>query len=127
MKKSMWYWLVAVLVVAVALVYLTQGGASAPGFYDEFAKCVANSGAKMYGAYWCPHCADQKKMFGSSAKYLPYVECDPRGNNADEKACDAAGVKGFPTWTFSDGTKNEGDLSLRQLAIRTNCTLPESE
>ena len=28
--------------------------------YDSFAKCLADKQAKMYGLYWCPHCADQK-------------------------------------------------------------------
>ena len=38
---------------------------------DGFAKCVAAKQAKMYGAYWCPHCAEQKEMYESSFKYIP--------------------------------------------------------
>jgi len=33
--------------------------------YDAFAKCLASKQAKMYGLYWCPHCIDQKEMFGT--------------------------------------------------------------
>jgi hypothetical protein len=38
--------------------------------FDSFAKCVAAKQARMYGAYWCPHCAEQKEMFESSF-YVP--------------------------------------------------------
>src|SRR5246127_5182433 len=34
--------------------------------YDSFAQCLAAKQAKMYGLYWCSHCADQKAMFGAS-------------------------------------------------------------
>lgn len=125
MKKSTMYWLFGIIVVLAGLVYFTRSGDSAvPGKYDDFAKCLTESGAKMYGAYWCPHCAEQKKMFGSSVKYIPYVECDPRGDNANEAACDAAGVDSFPTWIFADGSKIGGTTSLRQLSIKTGCELP---
>ena len=43
--------------------------------YDSFAKCLAAQQAKMYGLYWCPHCAEQKGMFGASFRYVPYQEC----------------------------------------------------
>ncbi len=125
MKKSTVYSLLGILVILVGVVYFTRGQTSLePGKYDDFAKCLTESGTKMYGAYWCSHCAAQKKLFGSSVKYIPYVECDPRGDNADKAACDAAGVKGFPTWVFPDGTRSEGETSLRQLSIKTNCELP---
>ena len=41
--------------------------------YDSFAKCLASKQAKMYGLYWCPHCIDQKEMFGEAFHYVPYV------------------------------------------------------
>lgn len=38
------------------------------------------AGAKMYGAFWCSHCFDQKQIFGSAAMAnFPYVECYPNG------------------------------------------------
>ena len=34
----------------------------------------------MYGAYWCPHCAHQKELFGAEAwSLIPYVECSLKG------------------------------------------------
>jgi hypothetical protein len=93
--------------------------------YDSFAKCIATRNAKMYGLYWCPHCADQKAMFGESFHYIPYVECaikDQPGVLAP--ACQAAGVKLFPTWQFGAEPPKEGVLSLRQLSDKTGCSLP---
>ena len=44
--------------------------------YDAFAKCLATKQTTMYGLYWCPHCIEQKEMFGDAFHYVPYVECD---------------------------------------------------
>ncbi|MGB8700991.1 MAG: vitamin K epoxide reductase family protein, partial [Thermosynechococcaceae cyanobacterium] len=55
--------------------------------------------AKMYGAYWCPHCHDQKQLFGKEAfAKVNYIECDPKGPNPKPDLCKAAKVEGFPTW-----------------------------
>ena len=123
MKKNFWMWAVLGVVIFAAIVYALNRGPDAPGEYDAFAQCLTAAGVKMYGADWCPHCAEQKKLFGNSWKYVDYVECDARGDNADPEACDAAGVEGFPTWIFSDGTKIAGQTSLRQLSVKTNCAL----
>jgi uncharacterized membrane protein len=72
--------------------------------------------AKMYGAYWCPHCHDQKQLFGQEAfAKVPYVECDPNGPNAKPDLCKAAKVEGFPTWKIKDKSLS-GTQSLTELA-----------
>ena len=43
--------------------------------YDKFAQCLAEKQVKMYGLYWCTHCAEQERMFGSSFNYVTYIEC----------------------------------------------------
>lgn len=46
----------------------------------ELARRLKEAGAKMYGAFWCSHCQEQKVSFGAEAqKDLPYVECFPDG------------------------------------------------
>lgn len=46
----------------------------------ELAKKLSASGVKMFGAFWCTHCYDQKQLFGKQAmEYFPYVECYPEG------------------------------------------------
>src|SRR5579885_3423480 len=65
--------IVGVLVVVAAGIFI--GWYRRTSRYDAFAKCLTTKQAKMYGAFWCPHCAEQKEMFGSSFKYAPYIEC----------------------------------------------------
>jgi hypothetical protein len=91
---------------------------------DAFAQCVAEKQAKMYGLYWCTHCAEQKEMFGSSFQYIPYVECGIRGSRGEEASCQQAGVKHFPTWEFGNGERMEGALPLQLLSAKTGCSLP---
>lgn len=73
-------------------------------------------GAKEYGAYWCPHCFQQKQLFGKEAfAKAPYVECAPDGVNAQTKACQDADIKAFPTWVIN-GKTHSGVQSLEKLA-----------
>lgn len=73
-------------------------------------------GAKMYGAFWCPHCQEQKQLFGQEAvAQLNYIECDPTGKNARPEVCQAKGIKGFPTWEIK-GKFYQGTKSLEELA-----------
>jgi uncharacterized membrane protein len=56
------------------------------------------SGVIFYGAYWCPHCQDQKAAFGAASDRLPYVECSPNGPRAPQSAeCRRAGIGTYPT------------------------------
>ena len=73
-------------------------------------------GAKMYGAFWCSHCHDQKQLFGKEAfRQINYIECDPKGKNPQPDLCKAANVKGFPTWEIN-GKSVSGTQSLEELA-----------
>ena len=116
------------IMIAVAIVL-----ASAAAYYfahrrntqlDAFAQCLTAKQAKMYGAFWCPHCQDQKEKFGSSFEYAPYIECGIKGSQAIAQVCTDAGIKRFPTWIFSDGTRIEGAHELQFLGDKTGCSLP---
>jgi hypothetical protein len=93
--------------------------------YDAFARCLTEKGVKMYGAYWCPHCADQKKLFDASFQYVPYIECGIPGNTSKtQPVCTDAGIKHFPTWQFPPvGERIEGEMPLEDLSMRTGCPL----
>ena len=92
--------------------------------YDSFAKCLATKQAKMYGLYWCPHCIEQKEMFGASFRYVPYVECAIRGSSEMAPECKAAGLKLFPSWQFGGNPPIEGVFPLQVLGSQTGCSLP---
>ncbi|MGH9498809.1 MAG: hypothetical protein ACRD3L_06665 [Terriglobales bacterium] len=91
---------------------------------DAFAQCLSARGAKMYGAFWCSHCSDQKELFGPSFQYAPYVECGIKGSRNEAQVCSDAGVKRFPTWIFADGVRVEGERPLDFLGQATGCPLP---
>ena len=115
---------VGVLIVAAFAAVIYLGLRKRGSRLDAFAKCLAEKQAKMYGAYWCPHCADQKEMVESSFKDVPYVECGVPGSRDEAPRCKDAGIKHFPTWQFADGERQEGTLSLQTLATKTGCSLP---
>jgi len=82
----------------------------------ELAKHLTATGAKMYSAYWCPHCHEQKELFGQEAvKVLPYVECDPNGINSQADLCRTKQVPGYPTWEIG-GEFYSGRQPLEDLA-----------
>ncbi len=70
-----------------------------PNAYEaRLAEHLTATGAKMYGAYWCPHCGAQKEYFGAVADQLPYVECDAEGYSAQSELCAEMGIEVYPTW-----------------------------
>ena len=91
----------------------------APGQYDEFAQYLTEQGAIMYGTEWCPHCKNQKALFGNSFQYINYIDCDKESN-----ICDAAEVKGFPTWEI-DGRLYPGEQSFEELSLYSGVEFTE--
>jgi glutaredoxin len=88
-----------------------------PGKYDDFAKCLSEKGAVMYGAEWCSRCKDQKMLFGKSFKYVTYVECPE-----NPKLCKEKGIERYPTWIIDD-VSYEGVQRLEKLGSLTGCSL----
>lgn len=80
------------------------------------AKHLKSVGAKMYGAYWCPHCHEQLQVFGQkAAAQLPYIECASDGKNSRPDLCKTAKIEGYPTWKIK-GKTYMGTRSLKELA-----------
>ena len=81
------------------------------------AKHLKQVEAKMYGAFWCPHCHEQKQLFGQEASQLiNYIECDPKGKKPQPELCEAAKIESFPTWKVK-GKSVSGTQSLEELAV----------
>lgn len=116
MKKA---YLITVAVLVIGVVWYIWASSS-PGPYDEFAKCLAEKGARFYGAFWCPQCAEQKKLFGRSINYVNYIECSTSSRTM-KQVCAEADINGYPTWIFSDSSRAEGVQSLHALAEKTGC------
>ncbi|MEB3293376.1 MAG: vitamin K epoxide reductase family protein [Synechococcales bacterium] len=114
--------------------YAITNGAEKPFFYlsdsageaeKELARHLKQSGAMLYTAYTCPHCCEQKQLFGIEAlPDLPNTECNPTGKDPQTELCQkelqAAAVQtkqepGFPTWKIN-GKYLFGVQKLEELA-----------
>ena len=71
----------------------------------------------MYSAYWCPHCHDQKQLFGKKAvKELNVIECAQDGKDNQYKLCREKQIEGFPSWEINNKIYS-GVIDLNDLAI----------
>jgi len=108
------------MMILAALLFLAACGS---GKYDSFAQCLTDKGATFYGAYWCPHCANQKNLFGSSMKNVNYVECSLPNKAGQTEICIQKNITGYPTWEFADGNRTYGEQSFEKLSQKTGCAL----
>ena len=117
-------WILIAFAALISIFFYIQSIPPPNGKYDTFAKCIANTSTTFYGAFWCPHCEEQKQLFGSSKGYLPYVECSTPDGQGQLPVCTNANITGYPTWVLPDGTRLSGAQSLATLAQKTGCALP---
>jgi len=115
MKLTKSLTLIALLLSALFLTACSKPDSAA---LNSFASCLTEKGAKMYGAYWCGHCQNQKKIFGSSFANVDYIEC-----TEETQRCDDERITGYPTWKFLDGSSLNGVQTLASLAQKTGCLL----
>jgi len=86
-------------------------------YAKKLSKHLQSKHVKMYGAYWCSHCYNQKQMFGKEAfANIEYIECDKRGYQSQNKLCKEKGLPGYPTWEI-DGELYPGEMELKDLAV----------
>lgn len=124
MNKGMRFFWVGVLFLIVAGVGISFFSKPGSNRLDSFAQCLTDKEAIFYGAFWCPHCQAQKRMFGNSVKLLSYVECSTPDGQNQLQICVDKEIKQYPTWEFADGSRLTGEVPLTQLAEKTGCTLP---
>ncbi|EED92695.1 predicted protein [Thalassiosira pseudonana CCMP1335] len=71
--------------------------------------------SRMFGAFWCSHCYDQKQALGYEAmQTVPYIECDREGYKNQYSVCREKEVPGYPTWEIG-GELFPGERSLDEL------------
>ena len=131
MARRSWVGLAAGRGVLAALVILVLHGnyvrpqAEPTGPEDPQTRALAeyltDQNVLFYGASWCPHCQEQKRLFGASATRLPYVECSPAGPNTPQApSCSRAGIQSYPTWVINGRAYPGEVMTLAQLAAATN-------
>lgn len=80
------------------------------------ARHLTEIGAKEYVAWWCPHCHEQKLLFGKEAyQQITHIECAQGGTNPRPDLCQAAKIESFPSWEIK-GKLYSGVKSLNELA-----------
>ena len=83
------------------------------------AEYLTSNDVVMYTAYWCPHCHEQKELFGQEASSkLNLVECAKDGKNNKRTLCQLKGIDGYPSWEIN-GNIESGIKSLNELADLT--------
>ncbi len=90
---------------------------------ENLASCLSEKGVVMFGAFWCSHCQQQKKLFGDAWDKISYVECSLPDGKSQTEVCKQAGIESYPTWEFAPGDRVAGQLSLEALSAKTNCPL----
>lgn len=118
-KRIVNWSIILVVVFGIAYAIYVSMAPEPPGEYDDTARCLTQKGVVMYGTDWCPHCQAQKRAFGSSFRYINYINCD-----LNAAACELAGVEGYPTWVFPTGSPLSGEQDVAFLAELAGCTLP---
>ena len=95
--------------------------------FTELAQCLERNGAQFYGAFWCGHCAQQKAVFDTAAKKLPYIECSTPDRNDQIPLCKDEEILAYPTWRFESGKECTGVVEPEVLAYLAQCSLPRQD
>jgi len=123
-KKFIIGFVIAIIVLLGGIVLLASRTQEVSADQTALAMCLKDKGAIFYGAWWCPHCANTKKLFGAGKNALPYVECSTVDGNGTLPICIEKGIKNYPTWIFADGSQETGELTLEHLAEKAGCPAP---
>jgi hypothetical protein len=86
---------------------------------EGFAKCLTENRAVLYTSLSCPHCNEQKEMFGEAITYIENVDCV-----TDPNVCSEDGIQVVPTWIINN-ERYEGVQSFESLGGLTGCRLNE--
>lgn len=110
-KKTKIYFLIFLVIIA-GISYYFYWSSQQPGQFDDFAKCLTEKGAVMYGAIeWCKYTKEQVAMFGNSFKYINYKDYK-----------EIEGIKLTPTWVVNN-ERYERVQSFEKLSALTGCTI----
>ena len=112
------YYLIGLSILIIILLSFTvYSYMNKSGEYDDFAKCLTEKGAVVYGNDFCSYTAKQLNFFGKSKEYLNYVKCID-----DEALCDNKNIKVTPTWEI-DGKMYDQIQTFEKLALLSGCEI----
>ncbi len=114
-------WLISIIIITL-IPFLYLNFKPIP-YYNDFAQCLTEKDVKFYGAFWCPHCARQKQLFGDALEKINYIECSLPDRSGQTSICIGKNITGYPTWEFTDGTRLSGEQTLEKLSQKSGCAL----
>ena len=113
-KKVLFISIVSVIIVLIiGGIGFSYINSKKPGPLDDFAKCLTEKGAVMYGAPLCKYTAGQKAMFGNSMRLIDYRDFTKDPN-----------VEITPTWLIN-GAYYQNVQTFDRLSALTGCSLPQ--
>lgn len=80
------------------------------------AECLDDNDWMMYWSATCPHCKNQRNMFGAAFEEIEYVDCV-----FESQKCEIAGISGVPVWRWPNGLELQGTQQLQTLAETAWC------
>ena len=104
----------AVLLVGIIAFSLMS---SANDKFDDFANCLTEKGAVVYGNDHCSFTQKQLSWFGNSRDNLNYVKCAE-----NKELCDSKSVKVTPTWEINGAMYPEVQ-TFERLSALTGCSI----
>ena len=116
-KSKKWVFVGIALVIIVLIGSFSIVNANKSGPLDDFAKCLSDKGAVMYGALsWCKYTQAQKAMFGKSFNHLNYIDYTEYPEEQFGK------IKKIPTWIIN-GKAYENVISIDKLSQLSGCEI----
>ena len=120
-RERRWFYLGGMAAIFVVLIMhsvnrdISIFGSREDPELTALANHLSEQGFTFYGASWCNACQEQKKLFGRSSEYLPYVECSKYGPNGPSTTeCQLQEIRNYPTWLIN-GRRFEYVLSVERL------------
>ena len=104
--------LIIVFIISISVIFINSK--KHPETTDEVAKCIGKNSV-LYVQLGCPHCEEQKEIFGDNIKYINTIDCF-----FEREICSNEKITSIPTWKIN-GKFYTGVKSIEQLKETTGC------
>ena len=94
---------------------------------QEFSKCLADKGLRVYYAGWCGHCHTLIETFGgleNAEEIMLECQTETQQPGKDSDLCDVEDIRGFPTIKVN-GEPYTGARTFEAFAEATGCSAPD--
>ena len=104
---------IIIAVIVLSVIILTNPGNKSE-VPESTAKCIGENSA-LFVQLGCPHCEDQKEIFGNNVQYINVTDCF-----YNKETCIYENITAIPTWKIND-KYYIGVQSIEKLKELTGC------